>query len=189
LYDVRGLQTVVRVGDAFQGDKITRIGFAASAIAAHTFSGLNAYGDVAFSFTLASGPSRIAIWSAYLPGDFNQDNAVNAADFYAWQQFDGSDVRYRRWLQNHSRAVIPGDFNGDGRVDGVDLTKWKADVGHAGSDADGDGDSDGADLLVWQRNLGRINSSAVAAPEPASFMLATVLAATSCLSLGMRRDS
>lgn len=73
----------------------------------------------------------------------------------------------------------PGDFDGDLDVDDLDLAKWQGDYGINGnSDADGDGDSDGRDFLIWQRNVGTgvPISSAVSVPEPASFVLFSMLA-------------
>lgn len=57
-----------------------------------------------------------------LPGDYNQDGSVNAADYTAWTQ------------QLGMTGDQPADGNGDGRVDAADYTVWR-DALEAGSTA------------------------------------------------------
>ena len=61
-----------------------------------SLSGLNNAGRVAFSFTLANGNDGMAIWSN-LPGDFNLDGAVDAADYILWRKTDGTPAGYNAW--------------------------------------------------------------------------------------------
>jgi hypothetical protein len=80
----------------------------------------------------------------------------------------------------------PGDFTGNGVVDGGDLAVWRSNFGMTGAattmqgNADADGDVDGNDYLIWQRNVGAAPAlKAVSAiPEPATAVLALLLAAT-----------
>ncbi len=54
--------------------------------------------------------------SAFLPGDYNTDGVVNAADYVVWRKSVGANV------PNFSGA----DGNGDGGVDQGDLSVWRA---------------------------------------------------------------
>jgi hypothetical protein len=56
----------------------------------------------------------------FLPGDFNRDNVVDAADQVVWSKFDGSTV------------MIPGagaDGNFDGKVTRADWDVWRVHLG------------------------------------------------------------
>jgi len=55
----------------------------------------------------------------YLPGDFNSDGLVDAADFLIWRRQSGTNV------PNFSGA----DGDGDGDVDQADLALWRANYG------------------------------------------------------------
>jgi hypothetical protein len=54
-----------------------------------------------------------------VPGDFNGDRAVNAADLTVWQGSYGMS------------GAQPADGNGDGLVDGADFLIWQANLGNA----------------------------------------------------------
>jgi subtilisin-like proprotein convertase family protein len=56
----------------------------------------------------------------YLPGDFNSDGLVDAADFLVWRRQSGTNV------PNYSGA----DGDGDGDVDQDDLALWRQNFGH-----------------------------------------------------------
>src|SRR5262249_17768020 len=43
-----------------------------------------------------------------LPGDFNHDGTVDAADYVYWQKSDGSQAGYNAWRQNFGRTVATG---------------------------------------------------------------------------------
>jgi hypothetical protein len=74
------------------------------------------------------------------------------------------------------------DFNNDGKVTGADLPLWTAGFGKTTGAVKGDGDYnldgrvDGADFLGWQRQLGSGTGGVAAAPEPASAVLAAMIA-------------
>jgi hypothetical protein len=80
-------------------------------------------------------------------------------------------------------AALAGDFNGDGIVDAADYTVWRDTQGATGAglaaDANGDNVVNAADYAIWRSNFGQTQASLAAAgavPEPASLMLAGVLA-------------
>jgi GH18 family chitinase len=76
-------------------------------------------------------------------------------------------------------AASTGDFNADGAADGADLDVWRlhfseaVNATFAKGDADGNGAIDSADFLLWQRHVlgAAAQSSSVAVPEPAGFLL------------------
>jgi hypothetical protein len=49
-------------------------------------------------------------WSAVaaLPGDFNDDGNVDAADYVVWRQIDGTQTGYDAWRANFGRALSVG---------------------------------------------------------------------------------
>jgi len=88
-----------------------------------------------------------------IPGDFDQNGAVDGFDFLNWQRNMGRTT---------SASQANGNANGDSVVDGNDLAQWKQDFGKTSSaalviqtgDFDGDEDVDGFDFLAMQRNFG-----------------------------------
>lgn len=80
------------------------------------------------------------------------------------------------------------DFNLDEQINSLDLTTWKNSyAADGGADADGDGYSDGADLLAWQRQLNSALPVTVHAPEPATILVWSGLAASVGLVIVRRR--
>jgi hypothetical protein len=114
-YDpVSGLQQIARTGDAIQGSTITNVYFNGATNSTTTvspdtsLSGLNNAGRVAFSFTLANGNDGMAIWSN-LPGDFNNDGIVDAADYVVWRKTDsGNSQGYTDWRENFGEGMGAG---------------------------------------------------------------------------------
>ncbi len=107
-----------------------------------------------------------------LPGDYNADGAVDAADYTVWQNAFGSTTD----------ALADG--NGDGVVNLADYTVWR-DYQAAGvtpwssGDANGDGAVDLLDLDILGGEFGMSGASSV--PEPMGIALVTIaglLAAT-----------
>jgi hypothetical protein len=43
-----------------------------------------------------------------LPGDFNHDGAVNAADYVVWRKSDGSSTNYNLWRTNFGKSTNAG---------------------------------------------------------------------------------
>jgi hypothetical protein len=116
-----------------------------------------------------------------LPGDYNDDGKVDAADYTVWRNnlglnivlpndvtpgvVDASD--YQVWKGHYGQmsggggavttAAVPGDFNGDGVVDLDDLDEWNTNFGsttNLTADANGNGIVDLADLAMWQEHKG-----------------------------------
>ncbi|MGE3241326.1 MAG: sorbosone dehydrogenase family protein [Pirellulales bacterium] len=94
-----------------------------------------------------------------------------------------------------TNEVIAGDYNADGLVDDADYAVWNANYGAtagAGLAADGNHDNvvDAADFTVWQDNFGNsvhaTGAGSVAVPEPATSVLAVLLAAVSGVFLRLR---
>ncbi len=108
---------------------------------------------------------------AALPGDFNADGLVNAADvdFLAAGVRAGAtdpslDLNHDSTVNPQDvstmicgiLATAPGDANLDGRVDGTDFLAWQRgymnhQTGLSQGDFNGDGVVDGTDFLIWQR--------------------------------------
>jgi hypothetical protein len=73
-----------------------------------------------------SGTSRVDNFSIYyyailddLPGDFNDDGAVDAADYVVWRKLNSGDmVAYNEWRTNFGRtsAGAGGEASGSGAV-------------------------------------------------------------------------
>jgi len=103
-----GLQQVARTGDSLLGSTISTVYFIGMVNPTSTVSpdtsmtGLNNLGQVAFSFSLADGTDGMAIWTptAGLPGDYNNNGVVDAADYVAWRKNDGSQSGYDAWRVN-----------------------------------------------------------------------------------------
>jgi hypothetical protein len=106
----------------------------------------------------------LAVLSA-LPGDYNGNGVVDAADYTVWRNTLGAMV-----------SVFSGaDGNGNNQIDVGDYTVWKA---HFGETAGGTGSGSGD--FGELRRVGTSPSQA-AVPEPATlpFMLAVLLVASS----------
>ena len=73
-----------------------------------THDGLTLGGPAASSFYLLVGPSSVALQAAGLPGDFNFDGAVDAADYVVWRKGLGYlPLHYDLW-RNHFGAPNGG---------------------------------------------------------------------------------
>jgi hypothetical protein len=66
-------------------------------------SGGYLYDEGSLQFTVTSAGSH-----ATLPGDFNGDNVVNASDYVAWRQSDGTSEGYNTWRANFSESLGGG---------------------------------------------------------------------------------
>jgi hypothetical protein len=70
-----------------------------------------------------SGTSRVDNFSIYyyailpedLPGDFNEDDVVDAADYVVWRKTDsGNTTAYNEWVTNFGRNAV--GLGGSGEV-------------------------------------------------------------------------
>jgi hypothetical protein len=98
-----------------------------------------------------------------LPGDYNRNGVVDAADYTVWRDtFSGPNV---------PPASLAADGDGDGDVDGDDYDVWKS---HFGETAPGAGSGSGA--------TAGLSGSETAVPEPSAIaMLAVALSLVSAL--------
>jgi hypothetical protein len=118
-----------------------------------------------------------------LPGDYNLNGVVDAADYVAWRNtrldsvtpFTGADGSgngfvshedYDLWRANFGKTILPpgpallGDYNQNGTVDAADYVVWRKTEGtnvvpFSGADGSGNGLIDEADRLVWRANFGK----------------------------------
>lgn len=76
-------------------------------------------GDLAFSFAKTGGGltnTKVLYSTIALPGDFNGDNKVDAADYTLWRDTAGT-------------ATLTADHSGDGKVNVIDYNIWAANYG------------------------------------------------------------
>jgi hypothetical protein len=120
-----GLQQIIRSGDALNGGTVVSLFFWGT-VHNQTFqcpdtslTGLNSVGQVAFAYQLDNGENGIAIWTdAGLPGDYNNDGTVDAADYTVWRNNLGSPIAlpnddtagvgpddYDRWKQHYGSTL------------------------------------------------------------------------------------
>jgi uncharacterized protein YjbI with pentapeptide repeats len=119
-----------------------------------------------------------------LPGDFNSDGRVDAADYLAWRK--GLGTTYSAATLNIWRASfgtktgLPGDFNNDGVVNASDYVVWRKGLGTTYASTD---------LNTWRANFGvtlgvgsgaamfsgKLPSAAVPEPSAVAFMVAAIL--------------
>ncbi len=136
---------------------------------------------------------------APLPGDYNGDGIVDAADYNLWRSSFGSAINlaadgngnglvdagdYIVWRDHFNAESLPltGDYNHNGVVDAADYVVWRdtlASTVAPGSGADGNGNGviDQGDYDVWRAHFGSHSGSAAgssataAVPEPATVVL------------------
>src|SRR5947208_2231163 len=85
-----------------------------------------------------------------VPGDFNTDGHVDAADYVLWRKTQGNATNYNAWRINFGESSAPptppGDFNTDGHVDAADYVLWRKTGGGA------------ANYNIWRTNFGTSTS-------------------------------
>ena len=137
-----------------------------------------------------------------VPGDYNRNGTVDAADYTVWRDsmgssdmaadgnannaIDAGDLKI--WQANLGTHILPqslaGDFNHDGGVDAADYTVWRDTLGKlvtagTGADANLNGVIDSGDFTIWRSNFGTRGSTIVGAaagdvPEPATLLPAMI---------------
>src|SRR4029079_15690953 len=70
-------------------------------------NGLVLGGSAASLFNLLVGPSSVVLKVAQ-PGDFNQDDAVNAGDYVMWRKTDDTQPGYVTWRSNYGQPPGSG---------------------------------------------------------------------------------
>jgi hypothetical protein len=75
-------------------------------------SAFNNLGQIVFWARFTNGTQGVFVSSAVaqLPGDFNNDGDVDAADYIVWRKNDGTEVGYDSWRANFGRtlAILSG---------------------------------------------------------------------------------
>jgi hypothetical protein len=73
-------------------------------------SAFNNFGQLVFwaSFTDGSQGVFVSNVVAYLTGDFNEDGAVDAADYVVWRKNDGTQAGYDTWRKNFGTSLDRG---------------------------------------------------------------------------------
>ena len=116
-----------------------------------------------------------------VPGDYNRDGSVDAADYIVWRATVGNTSQtasadgirnlivdaadYNLWRANFGDrlvTIVAGDFNGDGSVSAADYQTWSASYGAnaatsptgLAADGNGDGEVNSEDYTVWAERHG-----------------------------------
>jgi hypothetical protein len=114
--------------------------------------------------------------SPLLPGDYNQDQTVDAADYVLWRKNQGnstglpnenaspgsvSQEDHSIWRSNLGRnatLLLPGDYNQDQTVDAADYVLWRKNLGKSPGLPNEDatpGIVTHEDRTIWRANLGK----------------------------------
>jgi hypothetical protein len=125
------LQQVARTGDSLNGSTISTVYFygtvsgTGSVSPDTSFTGLNNLGQVAFAFTLADGTDGVAIWTkpVGVPGDYNENGVVDAADYVLWRK------------NNNTAVTLPNDATPG--TSPADYDVWRAHFGQAAGSGTG----------------------------------------------------
>ena len=77
-------------------------------------SGFNNLGQLVFWARFTDGSQGVFVSSAvaHLPGDFNDDGTVDAADYVVWRKNDGTQIDYDKWRANFGRTLFIGNGSG-----------------------------------------------------------------------------
>jgi hypothetical protein len=118
-----GLQQVARTGDSLGGSTIASVSFYGTmpstiAVSPETnATGLNNLGQVAFAYSLANGTDGVAIWTppAGVPGDYNNNGIVDAADYVLWRK----------------GGPLANEVDATGTVNAADHAAWRSRFGNS----------------------------------------------------------
>jgi hypothetical protein len=74
-------------------------------------SGFNNLGQLVFWARFTDGSQGVFVSNtvAHLPGDFNNDLTVDAADYVVWRKDDGTPIGYDTWRANFGRTLFTGN--------------------------------------------------------------------------------
>jgi hypothetical protein len=95
--DILGLRQVVRTRQTLLGKLIVDVRLQRQLY--NHGNGLDDWGQVAYWFQLADGYQGIAVWSPTVPGDYNSNGIVDAADYVLWRK-SGTQTGYQTWRAN-----------------------------------------------------------------------------------------
>ena len=65
-------------------------------------------GNLFWNINYDADSVTLAVAAPGLPGDYNQDGAVDAADYIVWRKTDGSPEAYNTWRSNFGRTAVVG---------------------------------------------------------------------------------
>jgi hypothetical protein len=110
------LQLIVRKGAALEvapGDlrTVSDLGFVYdSGNSDGRASAFNDLGQLVFWAKFTNGTQGVFVSSAvaHMPGDFNNDGTVDAADYVVWRKNDATQAGYDTWRANFGRTLIAG---------------------------------------------------------------------------------
>jgi hypothetical protein len=73
-------------------------------------SAFNNFGQLAFWASFADGSQGVFVSNAvaHIPGDFNADGTVDAADYVVWRNTDGTQTGYRAWRAHFGISLAAG---------------------------------------------------------------------------------
>jgi hypothetical protein len=118
-FDGVGLQQIARAGQSLGGSIINGLGLNNDCI--------NELGQVAYRAHLIDGKEAVVLWTPpVLPGDYDLDGVVNAADYAVWRKNDGTtnmlpndpiggtigQAQYNLWSANFGATAGPGAGSG-----------------------------------------------------------------------------
>jgi hypothetical protein len=69
-------------------------------------TGPTAFADAGVTTNLING--SLSIGDVPLPGDYNLDGTVDAADYVVWREADGTQGGYNAWRANYGRTAVLG---------------------------------------------------------------------------------
>jgi T5SS/PEP-CTERM-associated repeat protein len=132
------------------------------AITSGTFAALNLpalSGGLAWNTSQLYTTGVLSVTSAAVPGDYNNNGAVDAADYLLWRK----------------GGPLANEVDVPGTVNGADYTAWRARFGNSGS---------GAGLA--DAGFGTADIQGTVVPEPATFALLAMALTATFLSLRRR---
>jgi hypothetical protein len=105
-FDGIELSTIARLGQPLAGSTLDRF----TSNSGGDQININASGQVVFQFELADDRTGILKFTPDnpLPGDFNQDGAVDAADYVVWRRSGGTQGAFQTWRANFGRSADNG---------------------------------------------------------------------------------
>jgi hypothetical protein len=71
-------------------------------------TGIDANGNIVGYAKTASGESYAVLWRLAIPGDFDVDGDVDAADYVVWRKTDGSPAGYNAWRSHFGEPAGSG---------------------------------------------------------------------------------
>jgi hypothetical protein len=130
---------------------------------------------LAWNTELLYSHGLLSVATSDVPGDINNDQSSDAADYVAWRKFESDFAEWRSHFgQAGAGGSAPGDLNGDNVVNAADYVAWRKSNGDfddwrryfgyeygtpqfPSADFNSDGQINAADY-VWARKIGGWNT-------------------------------